>query len=61
MQTSFMDDTKVSAMGPSYSLGQRFSVFCFKINLHSRGERGSKGGNANLKTRHTELLRQEIP
>ena len=36
------------------------SVCVLYWNLHSREERGRKGGNSNLKTKNTEPLTQEI-
>ena len=35
-------------------------MFCFEI-CTSEGRGGEKGGNANLKTKHTEPFTQEIP
>jgi len=47
--------------GSRYFLGQRFSA-CFVLKLApTRGEWGEKGGSANFKKKHSELLTQEIP
>ena len=44
-----------------YLLDQRFTASFLKFALLREVEGEEKGGNANLKTKHTEPLTQETP